>query len=192
MVTQAFPTLETPRLLLDELRDDDDLDIYRIFSDARVMEFYDMERLTKPEEGPEITRFLQEKFRIQIGIRWAIRERSPNSSAQKLIGTCGFNNWVSYDHSAIIGYELAPEYWGKGYANEAIQAVINSAYNNQLPIHINRIEASVVTGNAGSEKVLKKNGFTFEGRLREKGFWNNQYHDMNLFSLLKSDFIAAQ
>lgn len=191
MTTQAFPTIKTQRLVLNELRDNDEHDIYRIFSDAQVMEFYDMESLTKPEEGLEIVRFLQEKFTTKTGIRWAIRESSPSNN-NKLIGTCGFNNWVAYDHSAIIGYELAPEFWGKGYANEAIQAVINSAYNNQLPIHINRIEASVVLGNTSSENVLKKNGFRFEGTLREKGFWNNQYHNMNLFSLLKSDFLASQ
>jgi len=190
MTTKLFPTIKTQRLVLDELLDSDEPEIYRIFSDAQVMEFYDMEGLTKPEEGLEIVKFLQEKFTTKTGIRWAIRESS--SDDNKLIGTCGFNNWVAYDHSAIIGYELAPDFWGKGYANEAIQAVINSAYNNQLPIHINRIEASVVLGNTSSENVLKKNGFSFEGKLREKGFWNNQYHDMNLFSLLKSDFLASR
>ncbi len=191
MAIKAFPTLKTQCLVLNELQDDDDLDIYHIFSSAKVMEFYDMESLSKPEEGLEIVKFLQDKFKTQTGIRWAIRERSPSSNKQKLIGTCGFNNWVSYDHSAIIGYELAPEFWGKGYASEAIQAVIHSAYNGKLPIHINRIEACVVPGNIGSEKVLKKNGFTFEARLREKGFWDNRYHDMNLFSLLKRDALAS-
>ena len=119
------------------------------------------------------------------------RELSASRQSSKLIGTCGFNNWVAYDHSAIIGYELAPEFWGKGYATEAIHKIISAAYNDELQIHVNRIEASVVPGNIASEKVLKKNGFIFEGRLREKAFWDNQYQDMNLFALIKSQFLKA-
>ena len=49
----------------------------------------------------------------------------------------------------------------------------------------------MVPGNIASEKVLKKNGFIFEGRLREKAFWDNQYQDMNLFALIKSQFLKA-
>lgn len=191
MTHKLFPILHTDRLVLDELRDDDHSDIYKIFSDQKAMALYDMERLTKPSEGMDIVKFLREKFIKNIGIRWAIREISSKAKPSKLIGTCGFNNWVAYDHSAIIGYELAPEFWAKGYATEAIQKVINTAYRGQLPIQINRIEASVVPGNTGSENVLKKNGFILEGRLREKAFWGKQYHDMNLFSLIESDFTKA-
>ncbi|MFT4609462.1 MAG: ribosomal-protein-alanine N-acetyltransferase, partial [Cellvibrionaceae bacterium] len=185
------PILYTSRLVLDELRDDDHEAIYHIFSDKKAMALYDMERLTKPEEGLDIINFLRNKFTTNSGIRWAIREISPSRQSSKLIGTCGFNNWVAYDHSAIIGYELAPEFWCKGYATEAIHKIISAAYNDELQIHVNRIEASVVPGNIASEKVLKKNGFIFEGRLREKAFWDNQYQDMNLFALIKSHFLKA-
>jgi len=191
MSLKQFPKLYTSRLILDELRDEDHNEIYRIFSDQKAMALYDMERLTKPEEGLEIINFLHNKFASGSGIRWAIREASPSSRPSKLIGTCGFNNWVAYDHSAIIGYELASEFWGKGYATEAINKVISTAYNDELQIHVNRIEASVVPGNIGSEKVLKKNGFIFEGRLREKAYWDKKYQDMNLFALIKSHFIKA-
>jgi ribosomal-protein-alanine N-acetyltransferase len=191
MNRQPFPILYTNRLVLDELRDDDHEAIYHIFSDKEAMALYDMERLTKAEEGLDIVNFLRNKFATNSGIRWAIREISPSRKSSKLIGTCGFNNWVAYDHSAIIGYELAPEFWGKGYATEAIHKIISAAYNDELQIHVNRIEASVVPSNIGSEKVLKKNGFMFEGRLREKAFWNNQYQDMNLFALIKSHFLKT-
>jgi ribosomal-protein-alanine N-acetyltransferase len=191
MTYKPFPSLHTDRLVLDELQDDDHADIYKIFSSQKAMAHYDMERLTTPSEGMEIVNFLREKFTKNIGVRWAIREISSKARSSKLIGTCGFNNWVAYDHSAIIGYELAPDFWGKGYATEAIQRVISAAYSGELPIRVNRIEACVVPGNIGSEKVLKKNGFIFDGCLREKAFWNEQYHDMNLFSLIESDFTKA-
>lgn len=188
MHQQAFPVTQTERLTLDNLTKDDDISIYEIFSDPDVMAFFDMEPFTKKEDGLNMISFFRNKFISRTGIRWAIREKGNN----KLIGTCGFNSWVEFDHSAIIGYELATPYWGKGYASEAIAHVIKLAYDGSLPITVNRIEASVVPGNVGSENVLKKNGFVFEGRLREKGFWANRYHDMNLFSLVKQDYLATK
>jgi ribosomal-protein-alanine N-acetyltransferase len=180
-----FPVTQTERLVLDNLNNDDQTAIYEIFSDLKVMEFFDMEPFTKKEEGLGMISFFRNKFLSKSGIRWAIREKG----SSKLIGTCGFNSWVEFDHSAIIGYELATPYWGKGYASEAIAHIIKLAYQGGLPITVNRIEASVVPGNIGSENVLKKNGFQLEGCLREKGFWANQYHDMNLFSLIKKDYL---
>ncbi|MFT7492026.1 MAG: ribosomal-protein-alanine N-acetyltransferase [Pseudohongiellaceae bacterium] len=191
MRPKLFPNLYSNRLVLDEVREDDTDAIYDIFSNPKAMSLYDMERLTKPEEASDIVDFLRNKFTHNSGIRWAIREASAPGKSSPLIGTCGFNNWVAYDHSAIIGYELAPEFWGKGYATEAIHKIISAAYNDELQIHINRIEASVVPGNIGSEKVLKKNGFIFEGRLHEKAFWDDQYQDMNLFALIKSRFLKS-
>ncbi len=121
-------------------------------------------------------------------------DRARHQRSTALSSSSAASDWYkrqAYDHSAIIGYEHAPEFWGKGYATEAIHKIISAAYNDELQIHINRIEASVVPGNIGSEKVLKKNGFIFEGRLREKAFWDNQYQDMNLFALIKSQFLKA-
>lgn len=184
MHRHPFPKTQSERLTLDNLSTDDQQAIFEIFSNPKVMEYYDMEPFTKPEEGQNMISFFRNKFISKTGIRWAIREKGKN----QLIGTCGFNNWVEYDHSAIIGYELAPAYWGKGYASEAIAQVIKLAYQGGLPIKVNRIEASVVPGNIGSENVLKKNGFKFEGCLREKGFWANEYHDMNLFGLVRKDY----
>ena len=186
MHQQPFPATETKRLVLDNLKNEDQTAVYDIFSDPKVMEFFDMEPFTKEEDGLNMISFFRNKFISRSGIRWAIREKG----SSQLIGTCGFNSWVEFDHSAIIGYELATPYWGKGYASEAIAHVIELAYTDKLAIKVNRIEASVVPGNIGSENVLKKNGFQFEGRLREKGFWANQYHDMNLFSLVKKDYQA--
>ena len=74
---KLFPILYTSRLILDELRDDDHEAIYHIFSDKKAMSLYDMERLTKPEEGLDIINFLRNKFTTNSGIRWAIREISP-------------------------------------------------------------------------------------------------------------------
>ena len=42
-------------------------------------------------------------------------------------------------------------------------------------------------GNSASEKVLNKLKFQKEGLLRQHGYWKGQFHDLNIFSILKSD-----
>ncbi|MBB6499384.1 GNAT family N-acetyltransferase [Pedobacter cryoconitis] len=52
---------------------------------------------------------------------------------------------------------------------------------------LNRIEAETRPGNAGSEKLLHKSGFRFEGLLREWMQWNGQKYDIRMHALLQRE-----
>lgn len=182
-----FPTHKTERLVLNQITDADFDAIHQLFADPQVMAFYDMEAVKNLNEAKKMFNFLIGMHQGGNGIRWALRQQNNGP----LIGTCGFNSWNAFDHSAIIGYDLFPQYWGKGYASEAVSHMVELAFTDQLPTKINRIEAFIMPENAGSEGVARNNGFVFEGCLREKGYWANQYHDMNVFSLLKKDYVGA-
>ncbi len=60
-----------------------------------------------------------------------------------------------------LGYALAPEVWGRGYATEAVQAVVDAALRLTSVVEI---EASVRIENAASRRVLEKAGFAKVGR----------------------------
>lgn len=57
-----------------------------------------------------------------------------------------------------IGYGSLPPYWGKGYATEMLQCLIQHALN--FP-EIKQLIGIVSPGNAASIKVLTKQGFSF-------------------------------
>jgi RimJ/RimL family protein N-acetyltransferase len=57
-----------------------------------------------------------------------------------------------------LGYVLAPEYWGKGYATEAVEAMVAAAFKLTDIVEIN---ASVRVENPASRRVLEKVGLTF-------------------------------
>lgn len=57
---------------------------------------------------------------------------------------------------AEVGYLLLPEYYGKGFGTESLQALIHWAAAEQ---DINRFKAIVTEGNVASERVLQKIGF---------------------------------
>ena len=59
-----------------------------------------------------------------------------------------------------LGYALAPEAWGKGYATEATEAMIDAAFAMTPAVEIN---ASVRVENAASRRVLEKVGLRHVG-----------------------------
>lgn len=60
-----------------------------------------------------------------------------------------------------LGYALAPEAWGRGFATEAVGAMVKAAFALS---EVAEIEASVQVENLASRRVLEKAGFTHIGR----------------------------
>lgn len=181
-----FPELDTPRLKLTALVDDDDANsIFQLFADNSVIEYYDLEAFTELAQASNLIDFFQTRFNENSGIRWAIRIKYSN----KLIGTCGFNTWNPKMKNAVIGYDLLPEFWGKGYTTEAVHGIVKAAFLGDLPCgELNRIQADTVPGNDASESVLRNVGFKEEGLRRQSGYWKNQFHDLKCFGLIKSEY----
>lgn len=91
------------------------------------------------------------KYKVQY---WAIFELQSNS----LIGCCGLR---PYDEDRYeMGYHLLPECWGKGYAVEAGNAVIDYAFNI---LHTKGLFARHNPNNIASKKVLTKLKFNHIG-----------------------------
>jgi ribosomal-protein-alanine N-acetyltransferase len=107
-----------------------------------------------------------------------------NKGTSNIIGTVGFNNFTKR-HRANIGYDLQVDFWNRGFITEALEAVIEYGF---YELNINRIEAEVMPGNVASEKVLSKIGFKNEGLLRQWMYWNDKHYDINMFSMLQSEF----
>ncbi|QES88280.1 GNAT family N-acetyltransferase [Rhizosphaericola mali] len=181
---EKFPTLQTRRLNLIEIKQNHLSDIFQLFSDEKVTEFYNIIRLSKIEEAQKIVDWFHNRYKDNLGIRWGISLKDHNS----IIGTIGYNNFTP-KHRANIGYDLQSEYWNNGYITEALRTVIKFGFNQ---LQVNRIEAEVMEGNIISEKVLDKVGFQNEGTLRDWMFWNDKYFNMKMFSLLHSDFVKLE
>ncbi len=180
-----FPEIETKRLVLTEIQPDDVAAIFDLFSNKLVVEYYDLEAFIAVEQARDLISIFRSRYETSTGIRWAIRLKSSG----KIVGTCGFNSWSSKMRNAVLGYDLMPRFWGKGYASEAVRAMIQAAFAGMLPCgRLNRIQADTVPGNHASEALLCRLGFKEEGLRRESGYWKNTFHDLKCFGLLKSEF----
>jgi RimJ/RimL family protein N-acetyltransferase len=78
----------------------------------------------------------------------------PNGS---VIGGCGFDLG---DGAPEIGYWLGARHWGKGYATEAVRALIDHAFTS---LDHKALQSSVRVTNPASRRVLEKCGFQWTG-----------------------------
>ena len=180
-----FPKLTTNRLVLDNLKPQDDNILYQHFSNPDVVKYYDLEAFSDIDQAKNLIQLFNERFDENLGIRWAIRLKEGGD----FIGTCGFNSWNKIMKSAVIGYDVSKKYWGNGYASEALREIIKYSFSDQfLCEELNRIQGDTVLGNGASEDVLLKLGFKEEGLLRESGFWKGRFHDLKCFGLIRSEY----
>jgi ribosomal-protein-alanine N-acetyltransferase len=174
-----FPVLSTPRLELIEITPGHMGDIFGIFGNPEVTRYYNVETLEAVEDAKPIVDWFTLKFNDKKGLRWGISIKGEG----RVIGTIGINNFT-WGQKGVIGYDLAQAYWNKGYASEALQAVVQFGFD---VFGLNRIEAEVMPGNTGSEKLLTRCGFAFEGTIRQSLFWQGRWYDMNMYSILSSE-----
>ena len=90
-----------------------------------------------------------------------------------------------YNGYLQLGYDIGPEYRGKGYMTEAVQAVIRYMLKEA---QANRVFCSVRAGNKASRRVCEKVGMTHEGTLRQHYCrQDGGYDDVCIYSVIKSD-----
>jgi ribosomal-protein-alanine N-acetyltransferase len=90
------------------------------------------------------------------------------------------------EHSrAEIGYELAPEWWGRGAMTEALGAALRFGFTS---MGLHSVEAHIHPDNTGSQRVLEKLGFVQEGYFRENynDLVEGRFTDTAVFSLLST------
>ena len=75
-----------------------------------------------------------------------------------IIGGCGFD--LRDGPAPEIGYWLAAKYWGKGYATEAVRALIDHAFTD---LDLKALQSCVRVTNPASRRVLEKCGFQWNG-----------------------------
>jgi [ribosomal protein S5]-alanine N-acetyltransferase len=149
--------LETPRLILRELTEDDARAVLILNSSPNVMRYLGNEALLfSPEEAIAMFRTRIFPAYAQHGMdRWAVVLRETNT----LIGLCGLR-YLPRTSEYDLGYRYLESHWGKGYATECAGAVLEWG-RAQLPGA--RIVGKAFLENTASIRVLEKIGMRLEG-----------------------------
>jgi [ribosomal protein S5]-alanine N-acetyltransferase len=172
-----FQNLESDRLLLRQITNDDANEIFALRSNAETMKYIPRPLVTTNEEALEHIKMIQDKLEKNEGINWAITLKGN----PKLIGIIGHYR-IRWEHfRSEIGYMLLGEYHGKGITTEAIQMLVDYGFNK---MNMHSLEGIIDPANTASERVLEKNGFVKEAHLIENEFYDGKFLDSVIYSLV--------
>ena len=181
MNSKTLPIITAPRVVLRWISEDDIDSLYEIFSNRHVMRYWSTVPLPNREAAAELQREIAEGNERETMFKWGLALRD----SDKVIGTAMLLNLSREDGRAELGYAMAHAYWGKGYMNEALNALVSHAFE---VMDLRRLEADVDPRNAASIRVLEKLGFQREGFLRERWHVNGEIQDAFFYGLLRREW----
>ena len=159
--------IETKRLYLRPINEDDDQDFFELDSNPKVHEFLGNNPVTSIEESRGYIKSILQQYK-DYGIgRLAMIKKDTG----EFIGWCGlkFEREVRKEFDYYdLGYRLKEEFWGHGYATEAAIASLNYGFND---LKLKEISAAAYARHTVSNIILKKIGlkpsgtFTFDNEL---------------------------
>lgn len=174
-----FPQLKTIRLNLRQITENDLENIFSGLSNPDVIKHYGVNYKTLDDTWEQLE-WYAELERTHTGIWWAII----SAETAEFCGAIGYNNLSREHKKAEIGFWLLPEFWGKGFVSEALEPVLEYAFQK---LHLHRIEAFVETENISSQKTLQKRHFQQEGILRDSEIKNGRSISVTIFSKLSNE-----
>jgi RimJ/RimL family protein N-acetyltransferase len=149
VLERCIPILETERLALRAPRLADGKAIARLVNDRRIAE--NTARIPHPYGVADAEQFLAAVNRQEGEATFAIMLKG------EIIGMCGIE---SREAAAELGYWLGVPYWNRGYATEAVRAVIDHAFGD---LEHDALQAGARVSNPASRRVLEKCGFQWTG-----------------------------
>lgn len=179
-IINNLPLLKTDRLILRKICLDDAEDIFEIGSCQDVAQYVTWDVHKSMDDTRKYLASMEENPKKKQLYPWSIVCKENN----KVIGGCGYMNWLPESSRAEVGYMISKKYWNKGYMTEALREVIKFGFEK---MGLNRIEALCTPENTASAKVLEKVGMKFEGLLRQYLFFKDKFWDFNMYSILRNE-----
>lgn len=142
--------LETPRLRLRRWRDDDRAPFAALNADPVVMEHFPA-RLSRAESDALVDRIEAGLDERGWGL-WAAELREPSL----FIGFVGLNPATfdaPFTPAVEVGWRLAREHWGNGYATEGARAALDFGF---VELELDDIVSFTTHGNTGSRRVMER------------------------------------
>lgn len=175
-----FPVLETERLILREHVLADAKSLFAMRTNEEVMRYIDRERPKNVPDTELQINTLNAAYREGKNLTWimALKEKPG-----QMIGIVGYWTINPEHHRAEIGYSLLPEHWRMGYTSEALKRTIDFGFKE---MNFHSIQANINPGNDPSRQLLLKHGFVREAYFKENYYFNGQFLDSEVYSLLES------
>ncbi|MCX6313512.1 MAG: GNAT family N-acetyltransferase [Sphingobacteriales bacterium] len=148
----SFPILTTERLTLRQLVINDQQEIFMLRSDGEVNKYLGRKIANSIDDARSFINKINAHIHKNDSLYWAITLSGNNV----LIGTICLFSFSDENDKCEIGYELLTNFQGQGIMKEAVEKVIDYAFNI---IGVQKIEAFFHKDNQRSIKLLEKCSF---------------------------------
>lgn len=169
--------LETERLRLRWFREDDFEQFCKMTFDAEVMRFIGGKPMDALNTWRQMAAIIGHWYFRGYGV-WAVEEKSTGN----LVGRIGFMNpagWPGFE----LGWTLARESWGKGYATEGARRALEYAFTEMDRDHVISL---IAPENVASARVAKRLGEKVEGETQVMG------NDVLIYGISREDWQARR
>jgi [ribosomal protein S5]-alanine N-acetyltransferase len=103
------------------------------------------------------------------------------AASRRLVASVGFHSISALNRTAELTYGVRPDKWNQGLATSLCVAAVEWGFEERKWV---RIQATTLESNSGSQRVLQKSGFTFEGRLRNFRMVRGAPQDYLLYAVI--------
>ena len=174
--------LETERLIIRRFTAEDWEELYEYLSNEEAVKYEPYGVFTEEDCKEEAIRRAKKDF------FWAVCLKENN----KLIGNIYFNQQEPKEfYTWEIGYVFNPKYWGKGYATEACEVFLKSAFER---LNAHRVVAMCNPKNTASWRLLERLNMRREGHFYKKAFFKRDekgmpiWHDAYAYGILAEEW----
>lgn len=161
--------LETERLIIRDYNEKDLQGYFRLKHDPKTMYYLqDIQLSTEGEAAQEFRGVLEDQKKPDRMFYFFHVELK---GTHETIGSSGYTvkNRTPVGKLVHAGYFFYPQYWGKGYASEAFQRILQYAFEEN---GVYRVTTGCLAENIGSERVMQKCGL-----VREAEHLDWEWHD---------------
>jgi len=183
MSEAAFTRIESERLRIRRFKDSDLATFMAYRNDPEVARYQSWDS----SDEQEARTFIREMESAQLGVpgewfQFAIESKEMGD----LIGDCALRVDEHEPYRAEIGFTLAREHQGKGFASEAVSVLLDYAFGT-LGFH--RVVAIADCRNAPSVALLERVGMRREGHFLENVWFKGGWADEYLYAVLKDEWL---
>ena len=176
-VKQVFanpPVLETPRLILKKIVPENARDMYAYASDPDITKYLTWSCHSSLKETERYIKLLQKKYDAGVFNDWGVTLKENG----RFIGTCGYTSFDFDERKAEIGYVIAKDCHGHGYAPEAARRIMKFGAET---FGLVGYFAKMIEGNDASMSVMKKCGMVFDGVYKNSMYIKGEYKTIIVF-----------
>jgi ribosomal-protein-alanine N-acetyltransferase len=171
MTHKGTREIRTERLLLRRILPDDAEMVFKWMGDPEVLLYEDWDAHENAGYTRGYIEYMTGGYKSDEVYRWGIQ------SGGELIG--------DILGGGTLAYYLRRDCWSKGYATEAVRAVIGYMF---AEVGIDRVDARHAVNNAASGKVLRNAGMYYRGHVKEYYYCKLGWQDCDFYLLKKEQY----